>query len=82
MLRYAPHLLKKTIGQKNFTKKNFKKNFRKFSVNFISNFILLSWFHSQFGVCLQKLGPLIWEEIETAQTVHKPKLKFIYYMSR
>jgi hypothetical protein len=24
------------------------------------------------------LGPLVWEEIENAQTVHKPKLKFIY----
>jgi hypothetical protein len=24
------------------------------------------------------LGPLVWEEIENVQTVHKPKLKFIY----
>jgi hypothetical protein len=24
------------------------------------------------------LGRLVWEEIENAQTVHKPKLKFIY----
>jgi hypothetical protein len=24
------------------------------------------------------LGPLVWEEIENEQTVHKPKLKFIY----
>jgi hypothetical protein len=24
------------------------------------------------------LDPLVWEEIENAQTVHKPKLKFIY----
>jgi hypothetical protein len=23
------------------------------------------------------LGPLIWEEIENGQTVHKPKLKYI-----
>jgi hypothetical protein len=26
------------------------------------------------------LGPLVKEEIETAQTVHKPKLKFIYIL--
>jgi hypothetical protein len=36
---------------------------------------------SQFGVGLRifvGLGPLVWEEIETKQTVHKPKDKFIY----
>jgi hypothetical protein len=37
--------------------------------------------HSQFEVGKRKfgvLGPLVWEEIDIEQTVHKPKLKFIY----
>jgi hypothetical protein len=47
----------------------------------IPNFFGLSRFHIQFGACLRKFGglsPLVWEEIENEQTVHKPKLKFIY----
>jgi hypothetical protein len=33
--------------------------------------IILSW-------CNKFPLPLVWEEIENEQTVHKPKLKFIY----
>jgi hypothetical protein len=35
-------------------------------------------FHGFVFVNLVGLGLLVWEEIKNAQTVHKPKLKFIY----
>jgi hypothetical protein len=58
-----------------------KKNFRKISVKFF--FLIFLSYHGSTsnlehaGENLGGLGPLVWEEIDNAQTVHKPKLKFI-----
>jgi hypothetical protein len=63
--------------QKKFQKKN-QKIFREI---FFSNFFWLSRFHIQFGACLRKfggLGPLVWEEIENVQTVHRGLAKLLY----
>jgi hypothetical protein len=65
----------------NLTKKNFKKNQKIFREIFFSIFFWLSRFHIQFGACLRKfggLGPLVWEEIENEQTVHKGLAKLLY----
>jgi hypothetical protein len=71
----------KKISKKNFQKKFPKKYMKVFRDSFF-HFFWLSTFRSQFGgydlIYLGGLGPLVWEEIENAQTVHKPKLKFIY----
>jgi hypothetical protein len=83
MLRYAPRLHEK-IRKKSqfFFFFNFKKICWKFSVKICFNFFLaiivsrLIW--SMLAKIWGGLGPLVWEEIENEQTVHKPKLKFIY----
>jgi hypothetical protein len=69
-----------------FKKKFQKKISQKISENFLWNFcfqIFLGYHGSTSNLehaCknLGGLGPLVWEEIENAQTVHKPKLKFMY----
>jgi hypothetical protein len=77
---------KKNWIQKKNSKKIQKKNSKKKSENFPWNFffqIFLGYHGSTSNLehaCehLGGLGPLVWEEIENVQTVHKPKLKFIY----
>jgi hypothetical protein len=62
------------IGNKNFTKKNFKKNFRKISVIFF--FFGYRGFTSNLGCACKNLvclGPLVWEEIDSAQNSSNPK---------
>jgi hypothetical protein len=71
-------LLRYAISYKNVT----KKKFRKFSVEFFFKFFM--------AICVPQpiwgmpakiwggLGPLVWEKIDPAQTVYKPKLKFLY----
>jgi hypothetical protein len=80
LCRFPLTTFSKKISKK-ISKKNFKKNFRKFFVNFFSQFFL-GYHGSTFNLehaCknLGGLGPLVWEEMENTQTVHKPKLKFI-----
>jgi hypothetical protein len=65
-----------------FSWKNFEKKIGKFSVKYFFNFFLaivvLQPILGMPAKTLGGLGPLVWEEIENGQTVHKPKLKFIY----
>jgi hypothetical protein len=67
-----------------FSRKKIQNKFPKFLLNIISKkniYICLNSYACNRGSACEKLGglgPLVLEEIENAQTVHKPKLKFIY----
>jgi hypothetical protein len=68
----------KNLTQKNLTKKKFKIIFREMFLNF---FLCLRPSTSNLeSACknLGGLGPLVWEEIDTAQTVHKGLAKLLY----
>jgi hypothetical protein len=52
-LRVLMEKVCKNNRQKKFHQKKIQKKFQK---NFSDFFFWLSWFHSQFGVCLQKFG--------------------------
>jgi hypothetical protein len=68
----------KFLPKKNFKKKN-TENFPRIKK------IGYRGFTANLGYACENLGglgPLVWEEIDPAQTVHKPKLKFIYRFVR
>jgi hypothetical protein len=47
----------------------------------IFNFFVPTAYHVQFRVCLQKFGglsPLVWEEVDSEQTVVKDLAKLLY----
>jgi hypothetical protein len=82
MLRYAPRFHKKnskknhqiSFCQKKISKKKIQKIFRELKK------IGYRGFTANLGYACENLGglgPLVWEEMDPAQTVHKPKLKFI-----
>jgi hypothetical protein len=83
MLRYAPRFHKKNL-EKNRKKKFTKKNFTKFFVNnFFSKLFLAILVPQPIWDMPAKFwgsrpGPLVWEEIENAQTVHKGLAKLLY----
>jgi hypothetical protein len=56
--------------------------FRKFSVKFFNFFFGYHGFTSDLEYVIEKfgggLGPLVWEEIENEQTVHKGLAKLLY----
>jgi hypothetical protein len=60
-------------------KKNSNKKFQKFSVNFFFQFLFgYRGSAANLGYACKKFwGPIVWEEIETAQTVVNPKVKFM-----
>jgi hypothetical protein len=86
MLRYAPRFHRKNLEknrQKNLNKKKFhKKNFYKIFREFF--FQIFFGYHGSTSnlehACenLGGLGPLVWEEIESVQTVHKGLAKLLY----
>jgi hypothetical protein len=82
MLRYAPRFHRKNL--KNISpKKISQKNFTKFFVNnfFFKHFFGYSGSTANLGYACKNLGglgPLVWEEIEFAQTVHKGLAKLLY----
>jgi hypothetical protein len=75
MLRYAPRFPGKI---KKKSEKKFQKNFREFFFQFFFGYHGFTSNLEQACEYLGGLGPLVWEEIENGQTVHKPKLKFKY----
>jgi hypothetical protein len=90
MLRYAPRFHRKNFeknrqkkfNQKKFDQKKFQKKIRKFSVKIF--FQLFFPYHGSTSnlehACenLGELGPLVWEEIENVQTVHRGLAKLLY----
>jgi hypothetical protein len=70
----------KKIAKNNFIKNNFKKNNLIF-FGYRGSTANLGCPYENLGCPCENLGclgPLVLEEIENGQTVHKPKLKFIY----
>jgi hypothetical protein len=80
MLRYAPRFHKKNL-EKN-RKKNFTIFFLIFRKMFFFKFYLAITVPHQIWSMPAKiwggLGPLVWEEIENEQTVHKGLAKLLY----
>jgi Kef-type K+ transport system membrane component KefB len=70
------------FDKKKLTKKKFEKKIRKFSVKFF--FKIFFGYHGSTSNLehgcehFWGLGPLVWEEIENEQTVHKGLAKLLY----
>jgi hypothetical protein len=85
MLRYAPRFHRKNLEknrQKIFNQKIFHKKIQKIFREFF--FQIFFGYHGSTSnlehACenLGSLGPLVWEEIENEQTVHKGLAKLLY----
>jgi hypothetical protein len=89
MLRYAPRFHRKKLEKNRQKKIKQKKIYKKFFYKIFREFFFQIFFgyHGSTSnlehACenLGGLGPLVWEEIENEQTVHKGLTKLLYRLA-